>query len=267
MNVIKNASVLENAITLVKQTLRIAAIGDIHCTQTSQGAFKLLFSQINENADVLLLCGDLTSYGLLDEARILAMELNAALKIPILAVLGNHDHESGKSDEIRKLLADAGVIMLDGDHYEIQGIGFAGVKGFAGGFDDKSLQSWGEKIIKRFVLEAVNEALKLESALSRLRTSQRIVLLHYAPIVSTIKGEPCEIYPFLGSSRLEEPLIRYSVSAVFHSHAHNGSPQGHTRNGVQVYNVAMPLLERVFPDQPPFRLLEIPVDPDTKKGA
>jgi len=133
------------------------------------------------------------------------------------------------------------------------------VKGFAGGFGDRMLQPWGESILKQFVHEAVEEALKLESALAKLPTACRIVLLHYAPIYATVEGEPAEIIPFLGSSRLEEPLNRYGVTAVFHGHAHHGSPEGRTREGVPVYNVAMPLLRRRFPDQQPVRFFDVPM--------
>jgi Icc-related predicted phosphoesterase len=134
------------------------------------------------------------------------------------------------------------------------------VKGFAGGFGRGALGPWGEEIIKRFVHEALDQALKLETALSRLRTARRIVLLHYSPIEGTVEGEPREIFPYLGSSRLEEPLTRYPVDAVFHGHAHHGSPEGRTMGNVPVYNVSIALLRRLYPDQPPFRLLELPLD-------
>ena len=241
-----------------KDTVRVAAVGDIHCTKASQGAFQPLFSQIAEAADVLVLCGDLTDYGLPEEAHVLARELTAA-KVPVVAVLGNHDFESGKQDEVKQTLYDAGVAVLDGDSSEIHGVGFAGVKGFAGGFGRRALGPWGEEIIKRFVHEAIDEALKLESALARLRTPQRVAVLHYSPIQATVEGEPPEIYPFLGCSRLEEPLIRYPVSAVFHGHAHHGTPEGKTTSGdIPVFNVSLPLLRRSHPDQPPFRVIEIP---------
>jgi Icc-related predicted phosphoesterase len=241
-----------------KDTVRVAAVGDIHCTKASQGALQPLFSQIAEAADVLVLCGDLTDYGLPEEAHVLARELTAA-KVPVVAVLGNHDFESGKQDEIKQTLYDAGVAVLDGDSCEIHGVGFAGVKGFAGGFGRRALGPWGEEIIKRFVHEAIDEALKLESALARLRTPQRVAVLHYSPIQATVEGEPPEIFPFLGCSRLEEPLIRYPVSAVFHGHAHHGTPEGKTTSGdIPVFNVSLPLLQRSHPDRAPFRVVEIP---------
>ena len=240
--------------------LRIAALGDIHVSKTSQGAFQPIFSQISSAADVLVLCGDFTDYGLPEEARVLARELTAATKIPVIAVLGNHDYESGQQDEIRRILTDAGVAVLDGEATEVHGVGFAGVKGFAGGFGRGALGPWGEPVIKRFVQEAVDESLKLEAALARLRTHRRIALLHYSPIRGTVEGEPAEIFPYLGSSRLEEPINRYRVNAVFHGHAHRGSPEGRTATGVPVYNVAMPLLARNYPDRPPYLIVELPLD-------
>jgi Icc-related predicted phosphoesterase len=242
-----------------QEVVRVAAIGDVHCTKTSQGVLQPLFQQINEGADILLLCGDLTDYGLPEEAQVLAKELTGSMKIPVVAVLGNHDFESGKAQEVKDILGDAGIKVLDGDSCEIHGIGFAGAKGFAGGFGERALEPWGEESIKRFVHEAIDEALKLERAISRLQTAQRIVLLHYSPIRATVEGEPPEIFPFLGSSRLEEPLNRYAVTAVFHGHAHHGSPEGRTQRQVPVYNVALPLLRRVFPEQPAFRVEAIPV--------
>jgi Icc-related predicted phosphoesterase len=237
--------------------VRFAAVGDIHCKKDSAGQFRSLFAQAAEAADALLLCGDLTDYGLPEEARVLVDELALASSVPIVAVLGNHDHESGHADEVRKILGGAGVQVLDGEAVEVHGVGIAGVKGFAGGYGRGALGPWGEAAIKLFVNEAIQEALKLESALAKLRTAQRIALLHYAPIVGTVEGEPVEIYPFLGTSRLEEPLIRYPVNAVFHGHAHRGAPEGRTVNGTPVYNVARPLLQRLHPQRPPFKLLEL----------
>lgn len=241
-------------------TVRIAAVGDLHCSKMSQGGFQPLFAQITAAADVLVLCGDFTDYGLPEEARVLARELTNGVKVPVVAVLGNHDFESGKQDELRQIMGDAGVTVLDGDATEIKGVGFAGVKGFAGGFGPRALGPWGENIIKQFVHEAVDEALKLEAALARLRTTRTVVVLHYSPIQGTVEGEPLEIYPFLGCSRLEEPLLRYPVTAVFHGHAHRGRPEGKTRAGATVYNVSMPLLTRMYPERAPFKLVEISLD-------
>lgn len=244
-----------------KDTVRIAAIGDIHCTKSSPGVFQPLLNKIAENADVLALCGDLCDYGTPEEAHVLAREL-MGIKIPVVGVLGNHDYESGQQEEVKRILHESGVMILDGEACEIMGIGFAGVKGFCGGFGRCTLGAWGEESVKAFVREAVTESLKLEAALARLQTDQRIALLHYSPIVATVVGEPEDIFPFLGTSRLEEPLQRYPVTAVFHGHAHSGSPEGQTRTGVPVYNVAMPMLRKRLPDQPPFRVIEVKVNPD-----
>ena len=237
--------------------VRIAAVSDIHYSKNSPGALQPLFAEITESADILVLAGDLTDYGLPEEAKVLARDLTTTVKIPIVAVLGNHDYESGDEGELVKILSDAGVKMLDGDTFETHGVGFAGVRGFCGGFGRGALGAWGEPIIKEFVHEAVNEALKLESALARLQTEHRIAILHYAPIRDTVEGEPLEIYPFLGSSRLEEPLTRYDVTAVFHGHAHKGKPEGATSTGIPVFNVAHPVLKEAYPDRPAFRLLEL----------
>lgn len=240
----------------VKSPVRIAGIADLHYGRTATaGSLQPLLSQINESADILVVCGDLTDFGLTEEARALAREF-AVLKIPIVGVLGNHDFESSQQEDLRSILTDAGVVLLDGDSTEIQGIGFAGVKGFAGGFGRRALGPWGEDIIKKFVHEAVSEALKLESALARLRTDRRIAVLHYAPIQETVEGEPLEIFPFLGCSRLEEPLGRYPVTAVFHGHAHHGQPEGRTAKGVPVFNVSMRLMHELFPARP-FRVIDI----------
>jgi Icc-related predicted phosphoesterase len=240
-----------------KDIVRIAALGDLHYSRTTvQGSLQPLFAQVTEAADILILAGDLTDYGLADEARALAREMSGALKVPAVAVLGNHDHESGQQGDIRSILKDVGVITLDGDTTEIHGIGFAGVKGFAGGFGRRALGPWGEATIKAFVREAVDEALKLETALARLRSQRLIAVLHYSPIQATVEGEPPEIFPFLGCSRLEEPLTRYPVHAVFHGHAHHGRPEGLTRTGVPVFNVSIALLRSLSPERP-FRLIEI----------
>jgi Icc-related predicted phosphoesterase len=250
-----------------KGRVRIAAVGDLHYNKTSpQGTLQPLLAQITEAADILVIAGDLTDFGLPDEARALAREFTGALKIPAVAVLGNHDWESRQPEEIKTILRDAGVVVLDGDTTEIHGIGFAGVKGFAGGFGRRALGPWGEEIIKQFVHEAVAEALKLESALARLRTDHLIVLLHYSPIQDTVEGEPREIFPFLGCSRLEEPLTRFPVSAIFHGHAHHGRPEGHTRTGAPVYNVSITLMRELFPDRP-FRLVEVPIQPEDPRAG
>ena len=240
-----------------KEIVRIAAIGDVHHGKHAvQGSLQPLFAQITDTADILVLAGDLTDYGLPDEARALAREITSSLKIPCVAVLGNHDCESDQQAEVSKILSDAGVVMLDGDSTEIHGVGFAGVKGFCGGFGRRALGPWGEPTIKQFVREAVDEALKLESALARLRTTRLITVLHYSPVRATVEGEPLEIFPFLGCSRLEEPIGRFPVSAVFHGHAHHGQAEGRTATNVPVFNVSASLMRELFPDRP-FRVVDI----------
>jgi Icc-related predicted phosphoesterase len=238
-------------------SLQIAAVGDLHCTTGSQGKLQAVLSALPGKADVLLLCGDLTDHGTADEARVLAGELARVSAIPKLGVLGNHDYECGHEADVKQILTEAGVFVMDGDTTIIGGVGFVGVKGFAGGFGRRMLEPWGEASIKQFVQEAVDESLKLESALAKLRVSSRVVLMHYAPIEATVTGEPPEIFPFLGCSRLEEPLNRHGVTAVFHGHAHYGAPEGKTRDGVPVFNVAAPLLRRTRPDEPPLRFLSV----------
>lgn len=244
-------------------TTRLAAVGDIHTTKTSQGMLAPFFAKIGAAADILLLAGDLTDYGLPEEAHVLAKELSA-VHIPVVAVLGNHDYESNKQKEVSDILCDAGVTMLDGESVELNGVGVAGVKGFCGGFGRGALGLWGEEPTKVFVRAAIDESLKLESALVRLRTPHRIALLHYSPIQTTVEGEPCEIWPYLGSSRLEEPLQRLPVDVVFHGHAHHGRPEGRLRDGTPVFNVSQPLLRDTYPDRPPFRIFEVPSPPGAK---
>lgn len=232
-----------------RRPLRIAAIGDLHMNKESAGVLRPVLAQVESRADVLLLCGDLTDYGTVEEAHVLAHELTV-VKRPIIAVLGNHDYESGHADKVAQILTEGGVKVLDGDSYVLDGVGFAGVKGFCGGFGRGTLGPWGESVVKVFVKEALDEALKLESALARLRTVHRVALLHYSPVSETVVGEPQEIYPFLGCSRLEEPLERYPVTVAFHGHAHRGALEGKTRVGTPVFNVALPLLRRHFGDVP-----------------
>lgn len=239
--------------------VRVAAVGDLHCTRGSQGQFQGLFAAAAAQADILVLCGDLTDYGLPEEAEVLIREMVGGAKLPTIAVLGNHDFESGRQAEVKQMLVDSGMLVLDGDAVEVRGVGFAGTKGFAGGFGRGTLGAWGEPTIKSFVQEAVDEAMKLEAALARLRTGRRIAVLHYAPIRATVENEPVEIFPFLGCSRLEDPLNRYPVTAVVHGHAHNGAPEGRTSGGTPVYNVSLPLLRKTAPDHPHFRIIEVDI--------
>lgn len=244
------------------ETIRIAAVADIHCKKNSQGDFQPLFKDASQQADVLVLCGDLTDNGTPEEAQVLLKEITTSTKLPVIAVMGNHDYEANKPEEVKHILSEGGIMLLDGESVEVHGVGFAGAKGFAGGFGAAMLGPWGENAIKTFVHEAVDEALKLEAALGRLHTDVRVCLLHYSPIQSTVEGERREIFAFLGSSRLEEPINRHSVSVVFHGHAHVGTPAGQTSTGIPVFNVAMPLLKAQVPESRGYRLYELAVHPE-----
>lgn len=233
--------------------LRVAAIGDLHVKEDGAVSYKNLFGEISRAADVLALAGDLTDLGKSREAELLAEDLKACT-IPVIAVLGNHDYESDRVDDIRGVLRQAGVRLLDGQATEISGVGFVGVKGFVGGFGKTMLGSFGEPAIKAMVAESVSEAMRLENAMRQVRAERALVILHYAPIAETIAGEPLEIFPFLGSSRLAETIDRFKVSAVVHGHAHRGVYQGRTPGGAPVYNVARQIEK---PDGRPYALLRI----------
>ncbi len=237
-------------------SVRVAAIGDLHVHQNSGESLQGLFEKISQAADVLALCGDLTHLGLAKEAEKLATDLRSC-RIPVVAVLGNHDHQSGQQEEVKKVLRTAKVVMLEEtETFQLKGVGFAGAKGFGGGFDKHMLTPFGEAPIKHFVTEAVNESLRLEVALNSLRTEKTVVVLHYSPIAATVIGEPPELFPFLGSSRLAETIDHFDVNAVFHGHAHNGSCEGKTVKGTPVYNCCMQLMGKVRPDQP-YALVEV----------
>jgi Icc-related predicted phosphoesterase len=239
---------------MAKRALRIAATADLHYGKHSRGTLHDAFAEISSNADILLLCGDLTDYGLPEEAEALIADIRSAVKIPMLAVLGNHDFESGQATLVSKVLDDAGINVLDGEAIEVAGVGFAGVAGFGGGFGRRMLNAWGEPLIKQFVQESISHAVRLEQALAKLQTEQRIVVLHYSPIRATLKGEDPEIFAFLGSSRLEEPINRFRVNAVFHGHAHNGVLEGKTSTEIPVYNVSAPALRKTGK---PYRIVEL----------
>jgi Icc-related predicted phosphoesterase len=227
-------------------TLRVAAIGDLHVMEDSVAPYRELFTEISGNADVLLLCGDLTNFGKTREAEILAEDIRSAT-IPVLGVLGNHDYECGQPEEVARILHEGGMIVLDEQAVEIGGVGFAGVKGFMGGYGRGELAPFGEPIAKAFVQEALDEARKLENQLRTLRTERSVAVLHYSPIVDTIEGEPEAIHQYLGSQRLCDPIDRFDhVKAVFHGHAHHGTYQGATPRGTPVYNVAQFVLKPLF---------------------
>lgn len=230
-----------------KRITKIAAVGDLHVRETDKGKWVEYFKEISNQADVLIICGDLTDTGDEGEAQVLSDELKSCT-VPVVAVLGNHDHEKGRHKLIRQIVQNGNVHVLDGEAVILGGVGFAGVKGFGGGFDNHMLSMFGEGAMKSFVQEAVDEALHLERALARLDSEHegipKIAILHYSPIKATVIGEPEPLYPFLGSSRLSEPLDRRKVTAAFHGHAHIGELEGETAHGVKVFNVAMPILEK-----------------------
>jgi Icc-related predicted phosphoesterase len=235
--------------------MRIAATADLHFSPANQAALRDQLDKVRDEADVLILAGDLTNYGKPEEMEPL---LNAMLRIriPIIAVLGNHDFESGCQQELMTLMTNAGIKVLDGNAYERDGVGFAGTKGFVGGFGRGVLTAFGEPEIKTFVRASIDEALKLERGLSQLRTPKRVVVLHYSPIAATVEGEALEIQPFMGTSRLAEVIDRHGADLVVHGHAHHGSLQGKTTAGIPVYNVAISLLQA---QQPPavYRVFDV----------
>lgn len=236
-----------------REPLKIAALADLHVKEEDHAPYRELFAEISQAADVLVIAGDLTDLGKPAEARILAEDLRAC-SIPVVAVLGNHDYECGHVEEVSHILRDCGIHLLEGQSVEIDGVAFVGVKGFAGGFGRFMLGSFGEPAIKAMVAESVTEAMRLENALRKVRSDRALAVLHYAPIADTVAGEPPEIFPFLGSSRLAETLDRFPVSAVVHGHAHRGTYEGRTPAGTRVYNVATHVEK---PTGKPYAILEL----------
>lgn len=235
--------------------LRVAAVGDLHVGENADRSCRELFERVHEDADVLCLCGDLVNFGKTGEIENLLEDLRAC-RIPMVGVLGNHEHECDQPEEVARMLTDAGVRMLTGEAFEIENVGFAGGKGFLGGFGRYMLSSFGEASVKAFVNEAVEDANLIENSIRTLRTERSVVLLHYSPVVDTVIGEPPEIHAFLGSSRLAEVIDRYdNVKLVVHGHAHRGAPEGRTARGIPVYNVALPVLQTL--GDRPYRVFEV----------
>jgi Icc-related predicted phosphoesterase len=235
--------------------MRIAATADLHFTPANQGGLRDQLSRVRDEADVLVIAGDLTNFGQPSEMEPLLNSL-VRIRVPTIAVLGNHDYESGCEQDLMKMMTAEGIKVLDGSAYERDGVGFAGTKGFVGGFGRGVLTAFGEPEIKTFVRASIDESLKLERGLAQLRTAKRVVVLHYSPIAATVSGEAPEIYPFLGTSRLAEVIDRHGSDLVLHGHAHHGSLDGKTTGGVPVRNVAITLLQT---QQPPaaFRVFEV----------
>ena len=235
--------------------MRVAAIGDLHVQESDEAPYRELFTEIAQNADVLLLCGDLTNFGKEREAEILADDIKSC-PIPVLGVLGNHDYECGCPEKVSEILTGGGMTILDEQAHEIDGVGFAGVKGFMGGYGRGELAPFGEPIAKAFVDEVMKEARKLENALRTLRTERSVAVLHYSPVTDTLEGEPAEIFQYLGAQRLAEPIDRFDhVKAVVHGHAHHGTYEGRTPLGKPVYNVAQFVLKPLFGR--PYALIEV----------
>jgi Icc-related predicted phosphoesterase len=226
--------------------MRIAATADLHYSLKSYAILQDQLNKVRDDADVFVLAGDLTNYGKTEEMEPLLNTI-VRLRIPTIAVLGNHDYESGQEVELARMMTAAGIKVLDGSAYERDGVGFAGTKGFIGGFGRGVLTAFGEPEIKTFVRASIDEALKLERAMSQLRTKKRVIVLHYAPISATVEGEALEIYPFLGTSRLAEVIDRHGADLVVHGHAHNGKTDGRTTAGIPVHNVAITLLQSQKP--------------------
>lgn len=235
--------------------MRVAAIGDLHVQENDEAPYREVFGEISNHADVLLLCGDLTNFGKTREAEILADDIKSCT-IPVLGVLGNHDYECGQPEKVVEILTAAGMIVLDEQAHEIDGVGFAGVKGFLGGYGRGELAPFGEPIVKAFVDEAQKEARKLENALRTIRTDRSVAVLHYSPVPDTLEGEPAEIFQYLGTQRLAEPIDRFDhVKAVVHGHAHHGTYEGRTPLGKPVYNCAQFVLRPKFGR--PYALIEV----------
>jgi uncharacterized protein len=222
-----------------RRVVRIAAVGDFHCGEKDGGLYREQFAKVNDEADVLLLAGDLTRRGTAAETEVVVRELQD-VRIPILAVLGNHDHESGTPEVVRDGLRERGVHLLEEAPFELnEQVGFAGAKGYMGGFGRYTLTAFGEQDTKTFVGRTLEEVQQLEYSLRRLSTPIRVVLLHYAPILDTVMGEPEQILAFLGNDRLVEPIDRFEAAVAFHGHAHHGTFRGATPGGVPVFNVSM----------------------------
>lgn len=221
-------------------------MGDLHVTEDCVAPYRELFGEMSSEADVIVLCGDLTNFGKTSEAEILAEDLHTS-SVPVLGVLGNHDHECDQPEKVSEILHQAGMTILDEQAVELNGVGFAGVKGFMGGFGRGEIHNFGEPEIKAFIGTALEEARKLENGLRSLRTDRAMAVLHYSPIVGTLEGEPVEIYQYLGSQRLADAIDRFDfVGAVVHGHAHLGVHEGRTPRGTPVYNCSLPVLRREF---------------------
>ena len=237
--------------------MRIAAIGDLHYTKDSMGMAERLLGDIRKQADVLLLAGDLTNMGRVEEMEVMTKDLQG-VGVPIMAVVGNHDHQSDQVEELISMMRQSGICVLDCTSCVIDGVGFVGTKGFCGGFGRAQVAVFGERALKSFVQESILEAMRLEKVLQGLETKRKVAVMHYSPIRETLVGETPDLFPFLGTSRMAEVLDRFQVDLVFHGHAHHGSPQGRTKGGIPVYNVAR--FVRMAHMEQAFAVIELPND-------
>ncbi len=235
--------------------MRLAAVADIHLAAEDRERNIREFSLVNEFADAFVIAGDFTNHGMPEEMRV-CLDVLEKIRVPIIAVLGNHDHESGHQDELAGMLRLAGVHLLDGHAFEVDDVGFAGTKGFCGGFAPHELMPFGEQGIKTFVEIAEREAIKLDYGLAQLHTRVKVSITHYAPIKETIFGEPEPIFPFLGSSRLQRALENHGPALALHGHAHKGCFSAETASGIRVCNVALPILRRRG-EEHPFTLFDL----------
>ena len=229
--------------------IRIAAVGDLHYGEGSKEILRPSLRHLQDRADVLLLAGDLTRCGGPEEVKILADELRG-LPVPVVAVLGNHDYHADREEEVRRVLEDAGVRVLEGEAaaIDVDGVrvGIAGTKGFGGGFRGAHGSDFGEPEMKAFVAHTKMLSDRLERALAGLDADLRIALLHYSPIEATLEGERLEIYPFLGSYLLAEAVDNAGADLVLHGHAHHGVEKGRTPSGIAVRNVAQPVIRHAY---------------------
>ncbi|MBQ0876550.1 metallophosphoesterase [Streptomyces sp. RT42] len=233
-------------------TIRVAAVGDIHMGPDSEGLLRPAFETLPECADLLLLAGDLTRHGTPDEARVVAREVRD-LSVPVVAVLGNHDHHDERPEEVTGILREAGVTVLEGEGTVVEcaggRVGIAGTKGFGGGFVGRSAGEFGEPVMKEFVRTTRRSADRLHTALKELDEegcTARVALTHFSPVADTLAGEPPEIHPFLGSYLLAEAIDTAGADLAVHGHAHLGTEHGMTAGGVRVRNVAQPVIRRAF---------------------
>ncbi|MFV2176511.1 metallophosphoesterase [Actinomadura sp. LOL_016] len=229
--------------------IRVAAAGDLHVGHESTGKYRAHLHGLADQADVFLVAGDLTRHGTLEEGRVAAGELRD-LGVPVIAVLGNHDHHSDLEDEMSGLLRDAGVTVLEGDGtvVDCDGVrfGVAGGKGFGGGFEGRCAGEFGEEMMKEFVRHTKDFSARLGTALLELDADVRVALTHYSPVEDTLEGEPLEIYPFLGSYLMGEAIDAAGADLAVHGHAHKGTEKGMTQGGVRVRNVALPVLQHAY---------------------